>query len=709
MRRACVTEDDGAPGADTQPLLAGLAYAAVFCALVSAVLTALVTGARSGLGSPPALVIACPLLLAAAAFAPFLLPARWRPCFDAAPFVFPLASLAVLLSPILVFLTARSLIVLYPALVVLGVRGALPFLRRLRRRDVVGLALGAALLGVYLFAQLYRRPYAHVFAPELSLLGFASLDTLLHLSIAHMIEGFGQASTGFDGLVPTHYHVGSHYWFAAVAALTGTEPRFAYPFGQYIVTVPALFLGVFSSALYLMGTRARGPVALTLAIGVVVFFDILGWRSHYISESQTFALIVVLLTQPLLLDVAAHPRRSVWVDWVRLAALLSSVWIAMVMKLSAGTILAAGVVYVALRRYGLTPRTCTIGGILALIGVYARLYVQPSPGRSLAVMWSPLHLFRNTPSWESPYGPAVTFVLPGIFLLWALGRRMTRHAARGEVANRDGPDENLGSCPLAVELVLVTTIVAALPGLTLDVGPGAWWFANTAQWFVLPIVVARAGQWEPRAALRWAVTRTGAVLLVALAIYSMRNLEPDLFARLAATVVERAVTTENSGADTIARRGIWHYMRASLRDHGTLFPPEVRAAVADSEGARIIRLVDAAQTSSVRERLIVYVPPTNVAYWLRQVPVAAFSRPFFIPALAGVPLLKGVRWFGPRAQKLLWYGYADYGDASRLTALTDDEVCAHAATRGFGRALVLQSVDVPARNRLLDCTPPNGA
>jgi hypothetical protein len=661
-------------------------------------MTALIVMARTGLGSPLRLAAGCPLLLVSAAFSPFVLPGPWLERLSGrTAFVFPLMSLVVLLSPIVVFLTVPALAMLYAPIAALGVRGALPHLRRVPPRHALLLPFGASVLAVYLFAEVYQYPFAHVFAAEHALLGLLGPDPLFHTTIAHMIQRFGEASTGLDGLVPIHYHVGSHYWFAAVGALSGTTPRFSYPFAQMIVAIPALYLGLFSAMLCLRGVAPGAPAYIALAVGVVVLFDGIGWNSYYIGESYTAGVTTLLFSLPLLYDVVAAPRRTPWADRGRIAALLVLVLVAAVEKLSVGTILGAAVGYLALRQYGASLRTAAIVALLALTGIFCLRRVMAPTGLSLAASFSPFHLFRYRPRALSPYGPYVTFVLPVLFLLWSTWRLRPHGPTPG------WPRERRREEVLTVELVLITTIVAALPGLTLRAWPGTgWWFANVAHWFVLPILLSKAALANRTEAMSGVLRGSGAVLLAALAWHSAWHLQPQRFAALARPIVTTdhgARMQSGSGTHT---DGIWSYMRESLRNSGTLFGPEVRGSLERSEGARITRLVHGVEASHQQGRLIVFVPPNNSQFW-RHDSWSCITRPMLIPSLTGVPMLKGLSPNCGLSAALRAYGYADYDLSSRSTAMDEMAICGHARAGGFQIVFVLNSVDRPEENRVIAC------
>ena len=96
----------------------------------------------------------------------------------------------------------------------------------------------------------------------------------------------------------------------------------------------------------------------------------------------------------------------------------------------------------------------------------------------------------------------------------------------------------------------------------------------------------------------------------------------------------------------------------------------------------------------------VYVPPGNVAFW--NLSTLCTAAPFFVPALAGAPMLYGLP---PDREKcpidsVTGFGYGAYGDASRSRAVTDPQLCERARHSGYRRVIVL---DDPENARALDC------
>jgi hypothetical protein len=259
-------------GNDRGSLLA-LAYVGAFGSLTSLWMITLIWIVRTGLSSPPLLSVGCAILAVASAFAPLALPSRWRSGLLEVPWVFPLVTLGVLLSPALVFVTGPALALLYPLIAARGMWGAAPWLSRVRVSEGLLLLSGPLLLALYLFTRIYHPPWDHVFAPEFARFDSLRGDTLLHAALAHLIQETGRPSSGLDGLVPMHYHFGSHVWFAAIGSLTHTTPLYSYVVGTMAVVIPALYGAVLLSAQGMRPTRDGIALRISISTAVILVLD----------------------------------------------------------------------------------------------------------------------------------------------------------------------------------------------------------------------------------------------------------------------------------------------------------------------------------------------------------------------------------------------------------------------------------------------------
>ena len=225
-----------------------------------------------------------------------------------------MSTLAVMFLPCSAWLIGPAAdIVAYPVLLGLfavGVRSAIAASRVPGSRPVLALACGCA-AGIGYFLLINSRGYATVLTPELALVGIQHLDTLFHASIANMLVKHGALSTGLDGLVPLKYHVLSHIWLGCISLWLGVSTLEGYYIGAQVIAIPMLLFGL-SLATHLLRRPGEGLSnrALITSGPLLLLFvaDIWGSTSYLVSESYFVAMILFLLTLPLLADMARSPR-----------------------------------------------------------------------------------------------------------------------------------------------------------------------------------------------------------------------------------------------------------------------------------------------------------------------------------------------------------------------------------------------------------------
>jgi hypothetical protein len=683
-----------------------LAYAALFGALTSALLAALFLAARSGLPTPAWLVPGCLALFGAFAFAPFALPARARAACLRAPSLAACASLLVLASPAALLATGPGAAALIPLAALLGLGRALPHLRGIRGGEAALLAAGPLLLAPYLFASVYPFPFSHAFRPEHAALDTATGDEILHAALAHLIQSAGRATSGLDGFVPIHYHLGSHAWFAGLGLATGAAPLVAQPAGMLIAVVPALYTSLFFAVACLAPAEAGVAGRIVAALALVFLFDRIGWDAYYASESQALGLCAVLLALPSVRDLAAFaPERRAELDPGRALGALAGVAIAAAAKISAGAVLAAAFAWACLRRHGLSLRSAALLAPLAAVALAAGLSLAPRAGVPGPGLFAPLDFYRRFDPFArsgeellDPRKAHSSLLLPLAFAATSLLSRSRRRASRREPARRRGAD--------AVELVLVATLAALVPGLAVALAHDAWWFQNTAQWIALAFAAAELPVTRPEGATaqrRGAPVHLACLALCGLVAAGLAAARIRELPRRFGTPVDLLVAVagpEPPGWRRLAARPLADLLAALGR--GGILPDGLARRIESSPMARIALLVEAAKTGLEATRLAVYVPPEHAEFWR---PDLCHKRPFLIPALSGVPMLLGVP--GSCGTIRSWGAFCcrDYGGDSTLRRLDAPDLCRHAARRGIESVFVLRSLSEPERNEILRCGP----
>jgi len=277
----------------------------MFWALVGLTEAMLIALYRSGLQIPWSLLASSAGVLASSAFMPALVTVLMPRVTERVPYLAPLSSLIVLASPLAAFALGSGVGLIAAAC---GAAALLAFsvinMRYLATPKCWWLPVLAGITAWYLFTRINNLDFATIYTPEQAYLGKLNTDTQFHIAIAQMIQHFGVASLGMDGLVPIRYHVGSHWWLAALGTASHTEPLISYPVGVIVVAVPALLMGA-SFAAYAMARDALPAAGALLGVLILVWVTdtILGsWPFHYVSESYTFGLAAMFLLLPALDD-----------------------------------------------------------------------------------------------------------------------------------------------------------------------------------------------------------------------------------------------------------------------------------------------------------------------------------------------------------------------------------------------------------------------
>ena len=121
-----------------------------------------------------------------------------------------------------------------------------------------------------------------------------------------------RAELGLDGLIPIKYHVLSHIWLGCLGLWLGVSTLDAYYIGAQIIAIPLLLFSL-ALATHLLRSPETGSAdgALVTLVPLLLLFivDLWGWTSYLVSESYFLAMILFLLSLPLLAEIAADQFR----------------------------------------------------------------------------------------------------------------------------------------------------------------------------------------------------------------------------------------------------------------------------------------------------------------------------------------------------------------------------------------------------------------
>ena len=646
---------------------------------MTVVSTALVVVVRWPMGSPHWFVFVKAALLPCAMIACGTLFAVRHVERGGAYGVLLLSTVAVVFLPCVAWLNGLLAdIVIYPLFVGLLATGIAQTVSAARglpaSKWLFALACGGA-AGIGYFLVINSRAFGSVLTPELALTGIHQLDTIYHASIANMLVKYGVLSTGLDGLVPAKYHVLSHIWLGCISLWLGVTTLEGYSIGGQIIAVPMLLFSLFL-AIHLFRRFQEGPADgawIVLGSLLLLFLaDLWGWTSYLVSESYFLAMIVFLLTLPLLSEIADPGRRR------RLGLQLASLGIAglliMLSKISVGAVLAGGVGFLLWRRMGMTTLALIKLAVPLLLLLVAAIAVI-SPGASMLLQaFEPFGFIREHPRGAWPNIVANLVLLGVAFHVWRRGTARDR---------------------LCAEMAGVIAIASVVPVLLINVPGGSdYYFVNVGTWTAIVFGCAYVGascekSFPSPLASGFLVV---ALLLVALATGEKRQSAyrlGALFAELQARV--RLVSGEGPGAETTTRQRL-----IELLTPGHPARHALASDVKRTPGAQVRQTLLALGIADA-PRAAVFVPPDNLAFW--NIAIECRQDPLFVPAILSAPMLKGLNPVELKCPKEPYYGFTDYKDANS-EPLSDGQLCARARPWAIDTVFILTT---PSSGRKLQC------
>jgi len=651
-----------------------LAYSGLFFLTMSLVMAALMLFARRGLYTPPLLVMTSASLLACAAFVPFLLPQNWRDKTADRCFVYPLASLAMLASPLLVWVWGSWFVYLYPPLALLAIFRSFRFLKKIRRGELLFLVIVAPLLSIYVF--LYFNPwnYAGVYAPEKALLGIVRKDTYYATSIAYMLQNFRVGSIGVDGLLRHHYHIGSHFWFASLGKLTGQPPLFSYPIGLMVAGMPAQFLALVLACICAARNRWKITTYLAIALSLVFIMDALGRPSHYVSESYGLGITAFLFFLPLLFDIISRPKRTTPEDLTRLLLAAAAVLVLGALKISVSLLWAAGLAWALFRLYGFSRKNLATVPAIALLW-FAVFWIYHDPGKKFIIV--PFKFFMSHPRLLF----LACFLVPLLVLASASLKLRIFGAGDLIAAFR-------ARTAIELEVLLLVCVAGALPALLLWLSIAwAWFFFNVCQWLATPLVFAYLSPESFRGIKHKALASIACLLLLVPVCYKTGVHVGGLFDLRYFTKFRASL------------RGMKKTHPRMEADSWSIYGPNLGSLLKDYPGYKACILIRKAAAGK-NKGFAVYVPPSNTRFW--QIVKNCSAQPMFVPSVTGVPMLFGLPPLSMNC-KLEFYGYPDYSPDAHSHEVGHDSLCRHALARNIQKVLVLRSLEDETGNQVLDC------
>jgi hypothetical protein len=247
------------------------------------------------------------------------------------------------------------------------------------------------------------------------------------------------------------------------------------------------------------------------------------------------------------------------------------------------------------------------------------------------------------------------------------------------------------------EVFAIIAIGSLTPALLLEIAGGsAYYFANIGTWACIVFLSAYGvatferrgrGLLKPRVIL-------AAILLLALATDEKRNSVEklalqfgDLQARVRVLIGETVGTQTTTWQRIVALLAPGHPARYALADDVKRTP--------GGQAKQTLLSMGLMQDS----RAAVFVLPDNLAFWTTYPDCR--GNPFFVPAILGAPMLKGLNPSALKCARDPFYTFATYKTDANSEASTDLQLCARAADSGFTTVFVLTA---PATGRKIECS-----
>jgi hypothetical protein len=530
-------------------------------------------------------------------------------------------------------------------------------------RTTALLLLGLA-LGVYSESTYWRSGGEHLIAYREAMLGgLVHPDILQQAGIVNMIDTYGVASTGLDGVVPMKYHTGSLWAAQALRRLCGFEAIDFIAYGFGILLVPLYLTGVFVAAATIraglkMASENRPPIAFWLATGICVigFFPFMMDPNHWNfnetilnSDSVLFAygFSAWLIATAASFYFSLRPERTITFA-ERLTLMLAvptALGLAGFIKISQVYLLLSILFYLCWRVKSLRIWPILAGLGISLIVTGAELRIETG---AVAAGFAPFRFDRIHPEWV-PYFFVVYPFMAWLFLfLWA---RMRNVRTLGDLVEAARSGETI-----PVEIIFVTLVAGLIPYLLMDFYSPAWkyfteFFAVVATIFIgafVPRFELPSFAADLRAQRLSLASCFGIFLLVALIGHLFMTTEGSLYRMLKSAGEARAVIAGKSPLT-------WMSQLRQIRQTPTYRDPTV---VARSHMLTCLQSLND-RPRDEKKMSALYIPKTNRLYWdMRQIGIGA--TPFIAPAESGIAMIDGVAEFEDLGYASTGWGYPQY-------------------------------------------------
>ncbi|SME98775.1 hypothetical protein SAMN06265365_107204 [Tistlia consotensis] len=546
--------------------------------------------------------------------------------------------------------------------------------------------LGLGLLSVAGYQAVEQQ--THFFLPEFARLGILHKDPLTFLSLAALIRNGSLPGAVLDGVQHVPYHFGVHYFFVGLAELTGVTTAKAFVVGQQLTAIPLLlFYAALATAELLRLRGEPAPLALPLAVGLVMALPGLVWLVAYYSESSTVSAPLLFLALPL---VAAWRPEAVQRPWTAVAGVFLIALVSIVLKVTTALMLLQLAVYLLLSLFLRPSRAAAAFVGLGLLAVLLAAAVWPRlAGVPLTVD------FRQAPGFGA-LGNEIDWAasLVAAATLLHLLRRLVAGAGAGFAgAGRGG-----GLAALWLLFCAAPFGMVAIGNLQL-VTNARYLFNDVILVSGLVMATDAAGliAWALRgrsARLMQAAYAGLAVLLLGLFLATLEHgrMPPSEAVARTDALVERICAQPGVACPADSR-----FLTRRLS-------AESERTIAEATGGR---LIEVARELVARGAQAFFVPPSAADVWdfLLHFKPRPIENLQFLPAMTGRPMLLGLPPAARGIPLTMVRGalLGDYGDANRSREINDAALCRHALERRIDTVGIIDRLTPSPRTRLLRC------
>ena len=547
---------------------------------------------------------------------------------------------------------------------------------------LLGLVIGAAIFGVWcagvIWGSRYKMP---LFWETLALKANIHHDTFYYASMANMLDTYGVASTGLDGIPLIRYHFGSAWLYAQWSHLVGSDVLTFYSLNYPVIVLPLFFSALLlfasetgaslrsgwagwivllaatvgflpSGALYDVGVwNANAFISESYLAGMSVFFLVLGsglafWRKHGRDAKGSSAFLFFLVFVPAAIAVLGLLKISL-----------------MILVFALGLYAASRL---QLFRRPL-PRVSAIVSTAVFVVIFT-LVNLPAQNRGLAPLDFLLH--NNEAGWQQFF--------PLVHLLWTWVYLAARLWEQGIREFKDlGPALKAGRL-IDVEALVIVALVGFLPGEILSIyGGSSIYFSDVQRWLAVSLIMGRTGLWTAQRKPRpqHAGVRLSTVLLVVVLAPFVTSFMVNMV-----QVPLRVVRANLAVRRELANGSSYQPIVAALRDISRLPRAE-------------------------RSQALLFIPQSNTLYWSMFTDDGRCTfTPLIAPGIASVAMLDGMPTFGCTVtDQYNMTSYQARTSPQQAAGVTDQSLCTKARAKGFREVIVLDALANTPRRRRIDC------